>query len=228
MMRILAVDTSTMSCSVSVLDSGLVIAEKTLVSKETHSKHLHEMIERVLDMADLDISDVDGFAVTKGPGSFTGLRIGVSAIKGLAFALNKPVVAVSSLEALAWPFCFSSIRICPMIDARRGEVYTAQYVSKNGMLEKIIDDSVLSPEKVVADLKDPALFIGSGALAYQEILTGHLGASAHFVPPHMNVIRAAAVGELGFRKFGKRENDDVHSFKPRYIRKSDAELNFAK
>lgn len=227
-MKILAVDTSTMSCSVSVLDSGSVIAEKTLVNQETHSKHLHDMIEHVLDMATMDIEHVDVFVVTRGPGSFTGLRIGISAIKGLAFALNKPVVAVSSLESLAWPFNFSTIKICPMIDARRGEVYTTQYIRQNGTVDKITDDKVLTPEKAVAGIDGPVLFVGSGALAYQDILTKHLGCSAHFVPAHMNVIRASAAGELGFNRFVKKESDDVCSFKPRYIRKSDAELNFTK
>lgn len=230
-MKIVAVDTATTSLSVAVLDNDSVLVEKTFVSQETHSKHLHQTIKSVLDMAGICVESVDAFAVTIGPGSFTGLRIGVSTVKGLAFALQKPVVAVSTLEALAWPFLLSSMIICPIIDARRGEVYMARYMSQEGEKGalRVIEKEILSsPEKMGEGLNEPVILVGSGATAYREILKKRLGSLAHFAPVHMNSVRGAVVGELGFKKLAKKEYDDVSSLSPLYIRKSDAEMNFRK
>lgn len=227
-MKILAVDTTTMSCSVTVADAGHILAEKALVSRETHSRHLHEIIADVLGTADLDVGDIEGFAVTKGPGSFTGLRIGVSAVKGLAYAVGKPVYAISSLEALAWPLMHTAGVICPMIDARRGEVYTARYIRKDHGLVCVDNARVCTPEAAVAGLTEPTLVVGSGAVAYRRVIEACKDGQLHFASPHLNIIRGASVAELGWRNAGTAGPDNVVAFKPVYIRKSDAELNFRK
>jgi tRNA threonylcarbamoyladenosine biosynthesis protein TsaB len=138
-MRVLAVDTATTSCSVAIVDKTSLLSEFTLYREQTHSKHLMDMIKAALRMSGLNFSDLDGFAVTRGPGSFTGLRIGISTIKGLAVVLEKPVVGVSSLEALALQVSYSRDLICPILDARKGEVYFSRYRFLNGqiILEKM-------------------------------------------------------------------------------------------
>lgn len=227
-MKLLAVDTATMTRSVALLENGQVISEKTCVAQETHSKQLHETIGDVLAMAGTSLESVDALAVTTGPGSFTGLRIGVSAVKGLAFALNKPVAAVSTLEALSYPFRFSSMAICPVIDARRGEVYTATYRYLDDALTLIGPERLTVPEDIGNDMDGPVIFTGSGASAYRDIIGRRLGSLAHFAPPPLTLIRGSIVGFLGYERLQKRGGDPVESLAPLYIRKSDAELNFRK
>ena len=125
----MAVDTATRACSVALADRDGTIAELNYFHGQTHSKHLAALVAALLDMASMQIDDVDAFAVDAGPGTFTGLRIGLATIKGLADATRKPVVGVSSLDALADQAGFSARRICCMLDARRGEVYTARYAA---------------------------------------------------------------------------------------------------
>jgi tRNA threonylcarbamoyladenosine biosynthesis protein TsaB len=227
-MKILAVDTATRSCSVAVVQEKSLLAEMTTVRKQTHSKHLMEMINRVMDLSGLPLSELDGFAVTSGPGTFTGLRIGISSVKGLASASGKPVVGVSSLESLAVQACFLPYLICPLIDARRGEVYFSRYRFQNGHLKKEVDEQVFPPEKAVFDLNEACLFIGDGALLYQKMILNKMGKSAFFASSFQNTIRASTVAYLSMNRFKNEDTDDVGKFVPHYIRRSDAELNLMK
>ena len=228
-MKILAVDTATESCSVGIVDDGFLAAELTIASSQTHSKHLMEMIWMAVNMSALRVSDLDGFAVTRGPGSFTGLRIGMSTIKGLAAASGKPVVGVSSLEALAAQAGNSENHlICPLLDARKKEVYFSRYRFESGVLKKQIAEQVLPPDRAFDDIAEPCLFIGNGVRLYRKMISDKLGRVAYFAPPHQNTIRAATVAYLSMDKFKKNDTDDVGRFKPYYIRKSDAELTFRK
>jgi tRNA threonylcarbamoyladenosine biosynthesis protein TsaB len=223
-MRILAVDTATISCSVAILDGASLTAEFTLNRKETHSKHLMEMIDTILKISGSDLSCVDGFAVTKGPGSFTGLRIGISTIKGLAAASGKPIVGVSSLEALAAQVPLSPDLICPLIDARKGEVYFSRYRFINGRLKQQSEEQVTRPENALDDLKESCLFVGNGALLYKDIIMEKLGTMASFAPMTHHTIRASAVAHLSMAKFSSKKTDKIENFSPHYIRRSDAEL----
>jgi tRNA threonylcarbamoyladenosine biosynthesis protein TsaB len=223
-MRILAVDTATTSCSVAIVNRASLEAEFTLNRKETHSKHLMEMIDTILKISGFDLSAIDGFAVTKGPGSFTGLRIGISTIKGLAAASGKPIVGISSLEALAAQVALSRDLICPLIDARKGEVYFSRYRSMNGLLKKQTDELVTHPESALDDLKESCLFVGNGALLYKRIILEKLGRLASFAPMTHHTIRASAVAHLSMAKFNAQDTDKIEKFSPHYIRKSDAEL----
>lgn len=223
-MKILAVDTATRSCSVAVVDKDSLLAEITLVSGQTHSMHIMEMIETVIAKAGLAVSELDGFAVTRGPGSFTGLRIGISSVKGLAAASGKPLVGVSSLDALAYQFSWSSSLVCPFLDARKGEVYFSRYRFENGILKHKIADQVSNPVNAVEEIKEPCVFVGEGALTYKKLIIEKMGELAKFVPSGQNAIRALNVGLLGMERFEKNDTDDVADFVPKYIRKSDAEL----
>ena len=225
-MKILAVDTSTTSCSVAVADKDSLLAEATVVREQTHSKHLMDMVDKVVSFSGLTISELDGFAVTRGPGTFTGLRIGISTIKGLAVASGKPVVGISSLEALATQCTFASYLICPLIDARKGEVYFARYRFSGGVLKKVIGAGVLPPGDAVSNINEPSLFVGNGAKLYHDIIAQKVGEQAYFALPWQNTIRALTVAQLSIGRFEKKDTDDIAMFVPQYIRKSDAELNF--
>ncbi|MCJ7615839.1 MAG: tRNA (adenosine(37)-N6)-threonylcarbamoyltransferase complex dimerization subunit type 1 TsaB [Desulfobacterales bacterium] len=224
-MKILAVDTATKSCSVAIVEKESIIAEITLSIKQTHSKHLMEMIDTVLNMSGLTVSELDGFAVTRGPGSFTGLRIGISSIKGFAMASGKPIVGVSSLDSLAMQCCFSSYLVSPLLDARKGEVYFSRYRFENGHLKKEVREQAITPVEAVCDINEPCLFVGDAVKNYQNKIKDEIGDLAHFAPPYQNTIRASTVGHLSLAKFEINDTDDNSLFTPYYIRKSLAELS---
>ncbi len=224
-MRILAVDTATTSCSVAIVDQTSLLSEFTIDREETHSRHLMDMIKAVMTMAGLNFSDLDGFAVTRGPGSFTGLRIGISTIKGLVVASEKPVVGISSLETLAFQVSYSRDLICPILDARKGEVYFSRYRFLNGHLKRQTKERVAPPDKAVDDLNESCLFVGNGALLYKEMILEKMGESAFFAPMIQNTIRASTIAYLSMAKFENNDTDDIEKILPHYIRKSDAELN---
>ena len=227
-MKIIAVDTATTSCSAAIVDDGLVSAELTTVNNQTHSKHLMNMIDTVCGMSGAKIADMDGFAVTIGPGSFTGLRIGISTIKGLAWSLNKPVVGVSSLDALAWQCAPGKYLVCVLLDARKHEVYSCRYRNHDGELNKVGAEQVVAPVEAINDISEPCLFVGNGAVLYKEEIVAKLGALAHFAGWNQDNIRASSVAGISLSRFIHQETDDVALLVPQYIRKSDAEFHQSK
>ena len=227
-MRILAVDTATKSCSVAVTENETVLGEITKVSEQTHSKHLLEMVHAVIQEAGLTLSDLEGFAVTRGPGSFTGLRIGISSVKGLALALNRPVVGISSLQTLAQQIKPTSHLVCPLIDARKGEVYTSIYRFDTDALTPEHEERVLAPHEVVQNIHSPCIFVGSGAVLYRGLIMDKLGDLASFAPQDRHIIQASTVAYLGLKRFESGDVGEVADLVPYYIRKSDAELNFSR
>jgi tRNA threonylcarbamoyladenosine biosynthesis protein TsaB len=227
-MKILALDTATNSCSVAATDDMALSAELTIQKNQTHSKHLMELIHSVLEIAGFGVSDLDGLAVTIGPGSFTGLRIGISTIKGLAHALDKPVVGISTLKTLAWQCGQTSYLIYPLLDARKDEVYGATYRFNADQLIQKTSARAMIPEAVVEDIKSPCVFIGTGARLYRQSIIAAAGSLAHFVPDGQNVIRASSVAFLSMPRFEANDTDGVAGLVPNYIRKSDAELNFGR
>jgi tRNA threonylcarbamoyladenosine biosynthesis protein TsaB len=223
-MKILALDTATRSCSVALTDEGSLAAELTTRKDQTHSKHLMELIHSVLEIAGFGVSQVDGLAVTIGPGSFTGLRIGISTIKGLAHALGKPVVGISSLKALAWQCADQNHLICPFLDARKGEVYWATYRFDGTRLVQKTAARATAPEAAIAHINEPCVFVGNGAQLYRKKITTRLGYLAHFVPKDQDWLRAASIAALSMERFNAGDTDEVAGLIPYYIRKSDAEL----
>ncbi len=224
-MKILAVDTASKSCSAAVVNQDRVLAESVLSTGETHSKTLMGLIGGVLQSSGVILEDVDAYAVTRGPGSFTGLRIGISIVKGLAAAGDKPVAGISTLDALAFQSSLLNCLICPMLDAKRKEVYFAKYrFDKTGGMEKEIEDSVMPPEEVISGINEPCFFVGDGSVVYHDLISEKLGNLAVFAPLFANTVRASAVGYLGEEKI---KNNDVYtakSLEPFYLRKSDAEI----
>ena len=224
-MKILALDTATSSCSVAIMDNGVVRAELTSAPNQTHSKHLVTMIDTVCGICRLEIAAMDGFAVTLGPGSFTGLRIGISTIKALAWSLKKPVVGISSLDALAWQSIPGPYPICTLLDARKQEVYCCRYHYENGELKKDGPEQVLALADAISEIRKPCLFVGNGAALYQKEIIDALGALAHFAGRNHDSIRASAVAGLSLNRFMQDQADDVALLIPHYIRKSDAVLH---
>ena len=223
-MKILAVDTATKSCSVAIVDKESLLAEMTVVNEQTHSKHLLEMIRLVIKHSGLNLSDLNGFAVTRGPGSFTGLRIGISSVKGFAAAQGKPIVGVSSLDVLARQVSFSPYLICSIIDARRDEVYSARYRYKDENLKKEGKEQAVSPGDALDEINEPCIFVGSGAVLYRKAIKDKLGEYAYFAQAYENIIRASTVAHLSMNRFENDDTEDAETFVPNYIRKSDAQL----
>ena len=229
-MKILAVDTATQSCSVAVVEGSDLVAELTHSHGLTHTRRLMPMIDRVLEDCGLSLDDMDGLAVTLGPGSFTGLRIGLSTIKGLAFAASKPVAGVSALDVLARQVPFADCRICAMIDARKDEVYAADYQWRKDGLEPLRKARAAPPEAVLAEiaaLTTPCLFVGNGARRYKDLIAAMQGGQARFCPDAQSVIRASVVGVMAQEELHARRDIPLSELRPLYIRASDAEIHAA-
>lgn len=224
-MRILSLSTAEQGCSLAVFEHKKLICEEYWADKQTHSKRLTTMVENILDnRAGFGLSKIDGFIAAKGPGSFTGLRIGISVIKGLAYAMSKPDAGVSSLDGIAYRFSNASVPVCVMMDARRNEVYCAVYHFERGILVNKTDEMVCSPEQAVLTAGEKAVFTGSGSKVYQEQIL-KTNQAAVFSCESMDYVSAAALAGsavLNDNFFDCSEN----KLKPSYIRKSDAELQF--
>jgi len=229
-MRIMAIDTASKSCSVAVTQNKSLLALQTINSNQTHTRHLMGMINNVLELASVKIYDIDGFAVTTGPGTFTGMRIGISSVKGLAVALNKPVTGVSSLDVLAIQTACYSCLIYSMMDARRGEVYCARYRLKRcglktDALTKETSEMVLSPDKALDGIYEPCMFVGEGSYLYQKTIADRLGDMAFFASQSQNTASAITVAHLGLNQFENGISSNMEAIVPHYIRMSDAEIN---
>ncbi|MFZ0612150.1 MAG: tRNA (adenosine(37)-N6)-threonylcarbamoyltransferase complex dimerization subunit type 1 TsaB [Desulfobacterales bacterium] len=224
-MKILAVDTATTSCSVAVTDGQHLVAEITLARSRTHTRHLAGMLRDVCRLAGLGVAEVDAFAVVKGPGSFTGLRIGVSTVKGLAEGAGRPIVGISALQALAEQAAAATPLVCPLIDARRGEVYFAGYHRTGGGLVERHRAQAAAPEQMLLAIDAPCTFIGNGAVLYDSVIRDRLGAMAHFAPAAAHTIRAGTVAHLAWRRLEYGESDDITTFSPDYLRKSDTQVS---
>jgi len=223
-MRILAIDTATPMCGVAVLEDGHVLVELRISQGQTHAKSLLHGIRCALEMAHLEMKMLDAFAVTQGPGSFTGLRIGISTVKGLALATGKPLVGISALAALADQAPEGAAWVCPMIDARRSQIYWSLYHRQGSGLVRIVAEQVGAPLDVARHVDGPCLCIGNGAGAYEALLREHLPFGMLGAGPGLNAISPAAVARLAWQRLQQGAREDVHRFAPVYLRKSDAQL----
>jgi tRNA threonylcarbamoyladenosine biosynthesis protein TsaB len=225
-MKILAIDTSTRVGSIAVVQGSLLKAQQILNVSATHNQRLLPGIDRILADAGWSLDDLDGFAVGLGPGSFTGLRIGLSVIKGLAWATNKPLAGVPTLDALAANVSFVPHKICPILDARKGEIYTAFYRQGDGGIpRRLTSYMAIKPEQLLALISETTVVIGDGLVSYGGYLQRELGNRLVVPPPHLSVIHASSVAWLGWHRLRSGESDDVSTCTPLYVRPSEAELN---
>lgn len=216
-MRLLAVETSTLAGGVALLDGDRVVGEYLVDVRATHSERLMPAIDRLLADAVWRPADLQGLAVAVGPGSFTGLRIGLSAVKGLALALSIPIAAVPTLDAMAAALPFAVLPVCPVLDARKGEVYCCLYRWAGDEMRREWEYLALAPEGVARRLTEPVVVLGDGA---DLIPSPH----ARPAPPHRRVPSPAAVGWLGLARLRAGATVSAAELVPIYLRPSEAEL----
>jgi tRNA threonylcarbamoyladenosine biosynthesis protein TsaB len=222
---ILTIATATPTGSIALTRGEELLAEFILKPAGTHSDFLIPAIDEILNRTGVVIEEIDAFAAVVGPGAFTGLRVGVSTIKGLAQATGKPVIPVSALKALAMQVPDVDVPICAMLDARKGEVYSALFQWRSGLPEQIVSEHVASPEVVLDAIDGNAVFIGDGCRAYRTLIIRRCAERARFVPWVANHLRASSAAMLAHELY---RNDEVLSpleLVPVYIRLSEAELN---
>jgi tRNA threonylcarbamoyladenosine biosynthesis protein TsaB len=226
-MRVLAIDTSTLLGGVAIVDelSGMVF-EVRLNVKSTYSERLMTTIDYALKQSGYTISDMDFFAVATGPGSFTGLRIGLSTVKGFSYATGKPIVSVLTLEALAQNFPFCRYPVCTMLDARKKEVYVALFEWKNEGLVRLISEMSIKVNKALERIieHDKVVFTGDGVILYKNEIVSLMGERAVFASPEKMVPSPANVACIGMQKALRGEFSDPVNLVPFYIRRSEAEI----
>lgn len=225
-MRILGIESSSLVASAAIYEDGITMAEYTVDFKMTHSQTLLPMIDEMVKLVGIDLNTIDAIAVSGGPGSFTGLRIGSATAKGLGLALNKPLIHVPTLDATAYNLFGASGLICPIMDARRNQVYTGVYCYTDHRLDTVWEQDTMSIEALAEGLNcldHEVIFLGDGVAVYREKLEALLTIPFSFAPAHVNRQRAAAVGALAevYYKEGKIQTAEEHE--PEYLRKSQAE-----
>ncbi|MFQ3573329.1 MAG: tRNA (adenosine(37)-N6)-threonylcarbamoyltransferase complex dimerization subunit type 1 TsaB [Thermodesulfovibrionales bacterium] len=225
-MKILAIETSTLIGGVCIFDGDKLIADGRLGIRAIHSERLMTHIDFLLNSANLSIYDIDYFAVAIGPGSFTGLRVGIATVKGLAFATNRLIAPVSTLEALALNVACTDRQICPILDARKGELYAGVYKNTDGALSTIIQEIVLPPTELIRLIKEKTIFLGDGVKMYGDMLKDALGDMVEFIHDIHMYPSATNVAFLAKQKVIHGELISAQDLTPQYIRKSEAEIRF--
>jgi len=215
--RVLAVETSSLAGGVALFDGERLRGEYLLDVRATHSERLMPAIDRLLTDTGWAPRDLEGLAVAVGPGSFTGLRIGLSAVKGLALALAIPIAAVPTLDAMAAALPFADLPVCPVLDARKGEVYASLYRWDGDGMRREWDYLAVAPEALVARIAEPVILVGGAAGL---VATPH----ARLAPPHRRVSSPSAVGVLGLARLAAGETVSAADLLPIYLRPSEAEL----
>lgn len=225
-MKILALDSSGLVASVAVTENDRLLAEYTVNYKKTHSQTLLPMLDEICKMIELDLESIDAIAVAAGPGSFTGLRIGSATAKGLGLALNKPLIGVPTVEALAYNLYDVSGLICPIMDARRNQVYTGIYRFTEHQMVTVKEQVAVGIEELVNELNqkgETVTFLGDGVAVYRDLLGEKLTIPYSFAPLHLSRQRAGAVAALAERYYAEGKIETAREHQPEYLRVSQAE-----
>lgn len=229
-MKILGLDSSGLVASAAIVEDDILLAEYTTNYKKTHSQTLLPMLDEIRNMIELDMAEIDAIAIAAGPGSFTGLRIGAATAKGLGLALDKPLVEIPTLEGLAYNLCGTTQLVCPLMDARRNQVYTGIYAFEKqdiGYRLQVVE------EQCAVDIRDileklntlgrEVVFLGDGVPVYADQIRESLKVSYTFAPANNNRQRAASVAALGAVYFAEGKTVSAAEHQPEYLRKSQAE-----
>ena len=235
-MKILAIDSSGQTASVAVWEDDLTLAEFSILAKKTHSQTLLPMLEALREKMELDMGEIDAVAVTSGPGSFTGLRIGSATAKGFGFALGKPIIPVPTLAGLAYNLYGTDQLVCPLMDARRNQTYTGLYEfvkkegadSESGYYDmRVIKEQCAVPVEEILDacneLDRSVIFLGDGVPVFRAQIKERLTVGYSFAPAHMNRQRAAAVAALAAKYYEEGRVQTAAEHAPEYLRLSQAE-----
>ncbi|MDY3110373.1 MAG: tRNA (adenosine(37)-N6)-threonylcarbamoyltransferase complex dimerization subunit type 1 TsaB [Lachnospiraceae bacterium] len=228
-MKILGIDSSGLVASVAIVEDDRLVAEYNLQYKITHSQTLLPMLEEIRNRIHLDMQTIDAIAVAAGPGSFTGLRIGAATVKGLGLALGKPIIPVPTLEGMAYNCYGTDLLVCPIMDARRNQVYTGLYIFEKEdriRMKSVMEQTAVGFDELAAKLNvlgREVLFLGDGVPVFAEAMKELLRIPYYFAPAHMNRQRAASVAALGKEKFEQGIFEDAADHAPEYLRLSQAE-----
>ncbi len=225
-MKLLALDSSGMVASVAIVTEEGLLAEYTVDYKKTHSQTLLPMLDIIVKMVELDLQTVDGIAVAAGPGSFTGLRIGSATAKGLGLALEKPIIGVPTLEGLAYNLFGTDKLICPMMDARRRQVYTGLYEFAGEELRVISEQKALAVEELIEEINAlgrEVIYLGDAVAVYQDLIREKTRVGYRLAPVHLCKQRAGAIGALGLQYFKQNRIESAADHEPVYLRVSQAE-----
>ncbi len=225
-MKILGIDSSGLVASVAVVEDDILLGEYTMNYKKTHSQTLLPMLDELAGMIELDLSTIDAIAVAAGPGSFTGLRIGSATAKGLGLALKKEIIPVPTVDGLAYNLAGCGTLVCPMMDARRNQVYTGLYSFAGFDMKVEIPQKAMAVEEMIEELNErkmPVTFLGDGVAVYSPYIHEHCKVPFYFAPANMNRQRGASVAALGavYAKEGRIQSAAMH--RPEYLRKTQAE-----
>ncbi|MDK2587113.1 tRNA (adenosine(37)-N6)-threonylcarbamoyltransferase complex dimerization subunit type 1 TsaB [Romboutsia sedimentorum] len=227
-MKILGIDTSSMATSVAVLEDNKLICEYTINTKKTHSQKLMPMIEDMLNISDININEIDVIAVCEGPGSFTGLRIGMATAKAIAHVNKLPIVGINSVEILAGNMNLCDKNICSILDAQRTKVYMGQYKFENNELIEIKNVDVIEIDELIEELSNSNeewILVGEAVYKYEDKL--RLVDNIYIPAPSHNVSKASSLGSLAMNKYNKNIGVyDCYNINPIYIRKSQAEVEY--
>ncbi len=222
-MKILAMDTSSINATVALCDENKILGEFTVAGDRAHSQIIMPMLDELMKKCSLDIKDIDVFAVALGPGSFTGLRIGIAAVKTLAMTLGKNIIGVSSLDTVAVNFPVKDVYICPVFDARRTDVYNAIYL--NG--EKIVADRICDINVVFEEMKGKkVIFAGDGIMKYREKILSFISEDWQIAPMHLTLQRASSLAAIASERAADNDFDNSDELLPIYIRPSQAEREY--
>lgn len=225
-MKILAIDSSGIVASVAVVEDSNLLGEYTVNYKKTHSQTLLPMIDEVCRMLELDLSTLDAIAVAGGPGSFTGLRIGSATAKGLGLALDKPLIQIPTVDGLAYNLAGSAVLVCPLMDARRNQVYTGLYAWEGYQLRTVIGQCAVGIDEIVARVNaqgKAVTFLGDGVAVFAPYIEGHCDVPYTFAPAHLNKQRASAVAALAMEYYREGRLQPAAEHRPEYLRMSQAE-----
>lgn len=225
-MKILAIDSSGLVASVAVVEEDNLLGEFTMNYKKTHSQTLLPMLDQLVKMIELDLNTIDAIAVAAGPGSFTGLRIGSATAKGIALALDKPVISIPTVDALAYNLCGHKDLVCPLMDARRNQVYTGLYEFTGKDMQTLRTQCAVDIAEIIDCIneeKRSVVFLGDGVPVYAEYVRAHCIVPYSFAPAHMNKQRGGAVAALAEVYYENGWIEKAEDHKPDYLRLSQAE-----
>lgn len=225
-MKVLALDSSGLVATIAIVEEESMLAEYTINYKKTHSQTLLPMLDEVVKMLELDLESIDAIAVAAGPGSFTGLRIGSATAKGLGLALNKPIIPVPTVDGLAYNLYGVQEIICPIMDARRNQVYTGLYEFLDGKMHVRSAQKAVAIEEIIEEINalgQPVVFLGDGVPVQKETIKTTVKVPFRFAPPHMARQRAGALGALAIEYAKEGIMESAREHKPDYLRLSQAE-----
>lgn len=215
----LAIDTSTETASIALSSGGEIISELTWHAGQSHTTELVPNLTCILEQARITLKDINGVIVAKGPGSFNGLRVGMSFAKGLALSLNIPIVGISTLEVEAFPYAATALPICPIHNAGRGEIATALFQTKRGKWHRVVEEHITTIEKLIPEIKGPTIFCGEIPQQVALQLEEKLGRKARIFKGSAALRRGGYLAELGWRRLQAEDFDRSPTLEPLYLRR---------